>query len=242
LSDVERVEADGYAVFCGLAGGFATRVRGGVCLYAPFPAPELNRVADVTAELDLEAVAAAFDGKPHGVSVPPRAAALGERLTEHGYTEGYAWMKFERGLEPAPSVDTELRVEETRDAAVFGRTGAEGMGLPPEASAGIAVAGRPGWHCFLAWDGGEPAAAASLYVDGAVAWFGGAATRPAFRGRGAQHALLAVRIERARALRVERMSVETGARVEGKPNHSYRNILRAGFHEAYLRPNWRSPA
>ena len=32
--------------------------------------------------------------------------------------------------------------------------------------------------------------------------------------------------------------VETGERVPERPSASYRNILRAGFEEAYLRPNW----
>lgn len=242
MSEVERVEADGYAVFCELAGGTVARVRGGVCLSAPVPVPELNRVADVTDELDLDAVAAAYDGRAHAVSVPPEAAALHDELAARGYSEGDAWMKFVRGPEQAPPVDTTLRVEETRDIALFGQTAAEGFGLPAEAGAGFAVAGRPGWHCFLAWDGDEPAGAASVYVDGSVAWFAGASTRPAFRGRGAQNALLAARIELARNLGVERMTVETGERVEGRPDQSYRNILRAGFRALYLRPNWRSPA
>jgi hypothetical protein len=35
------------------------------------------------------------------------------------------------------------------------------------------------------------------------------------------------------------MTVETGERTEGRPSGSYRNIRRAGFVEARLRPNWR---
>jgi hypothetical protein len=35
---------------------------------------------------------------------------------------------------------------------------------------------------------------------------------------------------------------ETGERVPDKPSDSYRNILRAGFHERYLRQNYLSPA
>jgi hypothetical protein len=35
---------------------------------------------------------------------------------------------------------------------------------------------------------------------------------------------------------------ETGERVPGKPSNSYRNILRAGFAEAYLRANFMSAA
>ncbi len=34
---------------------------------------------------------------------------------------------------------------------------------------------------------------------------------------------------------------ETGERIPLKPSNSYRNILRFGFEEAYLRPNYLSP-
>ena len=34
---------------------------------------------------------------------------------------------------------------------------------------------------------------------------------------------------------------ETGERQPDKPSNSYRNILRAGFHERYLRHNYLSP-
>jgi GNAT superfamily N-acetyltransferase len=150
-------------------------------------------------------------------------------------------MKFERGAEPPPHRPTTLRITDAADPKLFGAIAAEGFDTPPEAAAAFDVLDRPGWHCFLAWDGEEPAAAASLYVDGDLAWLAGASTRPAFRGRGAQSALLAARIDKARDLGVTRMMTETGERLEGRPDQSYRNILRAGFREAYRRPNWRSP-
>ena len=34
---------------------------------------------------------------------------------------------------------------------------------------------------------------------------------------------------------------ETGERLPDKPSNSYRNILRAGFSEAYVRQNYLSP-
>jgi GNAT superfamily N-acetyltransferase len=242
LTELERVEAEGYAVFCELAGGTVTRLDGGVCLDTPFPALELNRVTGVSDELDLDAVADAYAGKAHLVSTPPWLDGLAGRLEARGYTPSYAWMKFERGLEPAAPVETALRIEDADDPALFGATLAEGFGAPADAGPAFALARRAGWHCFLAWDGDEPAAAASLFVNGGVAWLGGAATRPAFRGRGAQPALIAARIERAREAGARRLCVETGERVPARPDQSYRNILRAGFREAYLRPNWRSPA
>ncbi|MFL5925424.1 MAG: GNAT family N-acetyltransferase [Gaiellaceae bacterium] len=242
MNDLERIEAEGYAVFCELAGGEVTQLVGGLCLKTPIAAVELNRVTNVSDELDLDEVERVFGGSPHLVSVPPWVERLPERLTARGYACGYAWMKFERGPEPAPRVESELRVQDATDLGLFMATIGEGFGAPPDAARDPALVDRPGWHAFLAWDGDQPAAAAGLFVGGDVAWLGGAATRPAFRRRGAQTALLAARIERALAVGARRVCTETGERVPGRADQSYRNILRAGFREAYLRPNWRSPA
>jgi hypothetical protein len=35
--------------------------------------------------------------------------------------------------------------------------------------------------------------------------------------------------------------IETGVQVPDKPSSSYRNILRAGFREVYVRDNWVAP-
>src|SRR5579859_489184 len=92
-----------------------------------------------------------------------------------------------------------------------------------------------GWHCFVAYDGEQPAAAGALYVVGKLAWLGIAATVPGFRRRGAQTALLAARIRRASELGCTLLVTETGEAVDGRPAGSYRNILRAGFEPRYLR-------
>jgi GNAT superfamily N-acetyltransferase len=105
---------------------------------------------------------------------------------------------------------------------------------------GAAVTGA-GFDCYLAWDGDEPAGAAALFASGDTGWFGLAGTRPEFRGRGAQSALLAVRIARAAELGCRLLVTETGEQVEERPSNSYRNILRSGFEIAYVRPNYRAP-
>jgi hypothetical protein len=56
--------------------------------------------------------------------------------------------------------------------------------------------------------------------------------------RGCQTALLRRRIRDAAAAGCETLLVETGERTGDRPSASYRNILRAGFREAYVRPNW----
>jgi GNAT superfamily N-acetyltransferase len=48
----------------------------------------------------------------------------------------------------------------------------------------------PDWHLYLARIDGEPAAAAKLFIKDGVGFFPDAATRPEFRGRGLQTALL----------------------------------------------------
>jgi hypothetical protein len=56
----------------------------------------------------------------------------------------------------------------------------------------------------------------------------------AHRRKGAQNAIFAARIRRARKLGV---STETGELVEDPPRSSYRNILRTGFGLRNVRPN-----
>jgi hypothetical protein len=51
--------------------------------------------------------------------------------------------------------------------------------------------------------------------------------------------VLAARIERARELGLHLLVTETGAPEDPGAGTSYRNILRAGFEPAYVRPNYR---
>jgi GNAT superfamily N-acetyltransferase len=232
VNELDRVEAQALrdAVLAG--GGRAERVGGAVCLMHPrVPMPELNRAIPVGAVVDVRAILAWFDGREHSVCVPPGYLGLEEQLRALGYEPGDSWMKFRRGDGPAPNAATTLRIEQTTSADAFSIA----SGTPPELSGFV---GDPGWLHFIAWDGDEPVASGALYADGEDAWVGVGATREEWRGRGAQSALLAARIEAGRRLRVRRFATETGE--EQQP--SYRNILRAGFHEAYQRPNWRSPS
>ena len=105
-----------------------------------------------------------------------------------------------------------------------------------------ALPGQPGWHCWLALADDEPAGAAALFVADGAGYLGLAGTAPEHRGRGAQSALLAARIERARELGCDAVFTETGEQLPDRPSSSYRNIVRAGFEELYVVPNWLSPA
>ncbi|HEY6961786.1 MAG TPA: GNAT family N-acetyltransferase [Gaiellaceae bacterium] len=231
MNELERVEAQALRDAVALGGGRAETAGGAMCLSHPAPLHELNRAIPVGAHVDAAAILDWYGGRPHDVCVPPGYLGLDESLRALGYEPAQAWTKFRRGDDPARPAPTAFRVEETLDAAVFAVAAAQ----PEEL---VAFVGAPGWACFVAWDDDEPAGCGALYADGEVAWLGVGATRPEYRGRGAQSALLAARIEAGRAVGVRRFSCETGE--EGGP--SYRNLLRAGFHEAYVRPNWRSAA
>lgn len=240
MSDLEDVEARAYAGLAEAGGGGAIQVRGGVCLHSPVPTLVVNRVLAADATLDLDAVAGIYAGA-HLVAVPPWASELDAQLAARGYERDEPWAKLTRDDAPAETVGSDLRVERTYDEGVFGATVAAGFGAPTEAAASFAVLGLPGFAGFLAWANGEPAAGALVFVDGDHAWFGAASTRPAFRGRGAQSSLLAARIEHARSRGATTLTLETAAPAGG-PSPSRRNAVRAGFCEAYVRPNWRSPA
>jgi GNAT superfamily N-acetyltransferase len=242
VNDLELIEAEAVRASVLPGGGRAKTVGGAICLAHPLvPIMELNRAIPVEPAVDVDAITAWFTAA-HAVCVTPERASLGRELADRGYEHASSWMKFERGDEPASPPETDLRVEETFDAALFGSLVAEGSDIPPAAAAPLAaIVGQPGWRCFVAWIGDEPAASGAIYIERASAWIGAGSTRPDFRRQGAQTALLAARIEAARASGATTIVTETGERVAGKPDQSYRNIVRAGFREAYLRANWRSP-
>jgi GNAT superfamily N-acetyltransferase len=167
-------------------------------------------------------------------------------LGENGFKRAYGWMKFVRDPHPPRfAVPEEVEVVELAGggAEPFGMIAATGFGLPAWAAAFFAaLPGLAGWRCYVARVDGTPQACAAMLVHAGVAEFGIAATLEPARGRGCQLALLHRRIVDAAAAGCHALFVETGERTPGRPSPSYRNILRAGFKEAYLRPNWQRPA
>jgi GNAT superfamily N-acetyltransferase len=211
--------------------------------------PILNLVLGLpeAGEADLEyAIAWAEE---HGVSpcVPltpglPGSARVEAWLRERHFERGYAWMKFVRDPHPprfpAPA---EVEVVELTDAdeEPFGTIAAIGFGMPSWAADFFArLPGREGWRCYVARVEGEAQACAAMLIEDGIAEFGIAATLEVARGRGCQTALLHRRIVDAGEAGCHTLFVETGERVPDRPSGSYRNILKAGFEEAYLRPNW----
>jgi GNAT superfamily N-acetyltransferase len=169
-------------------------------------------------------------------------AMLRQWLTDKGFVPfRRPWVKFVREPLPIAEATTELTTRPVRpeEATAFAEIASRGFDLPlPVVQMLRALPTRPGWHVYGCFDGAQPAAVAAMYVRDEAAWFGFAVTEPQFRRRGAQNALLVRRIQDAAALGCQRLYVETGDKVPGEPQNSYRNIERVGFRRIYARDNF----
>jgi GNAT superfamily N-acetyltransferase len=199
-----------------------------------------NRVLNLTSTGPLDEIAAFYGEAPWWVS---DSHGLGAELEERGFVRDYGWMKFSRGVAPREAQsDLDVQLVAADRAEDFARVVGDGFELPEWLRPLAAnVVGRPAWSCYVAYDDQEPAGAGALFIKGSVGWLGFGSTLPEYRGRGAQSAILAARIEDARKQGCSTVVTETGELEEGRPSSSYRNILRAGFREAGVRPNYRAP-
>jgi GNAT superfamily N-acetyltransferase len=165
-----------------------------------------------------------------------------ETLDNLGFQKSRGWMKFSRDNSPAPDAPTELEIREastTEEAMHFGRIVANAFGMTELSAPMLAgLYNDPGWHIFVSYSGNSPAGAGAMYVSAESAWMEWGATDPDFRRRGSQAAIMSARIQKAIELGCTHMFTETGEAVEGDPQHSYKNILKAGFKESVLRENY----
>ena len=249
IAELERPELEAYAdafraspELCEVA-----EIGGATCtVLRRLEERSFNRVLGLTSTGPLDEIAAFFGDAPWWVS---DSHGLGPELEERGFVHDYGWMKFSRGTAPRQA-QSDLRVVRIGEgaAADFAGVVVGGFGMPEWTRPLAAnVVGRPGWSCYVAYDGETAAGAGALFVHGVpgaevreVGWLGLGATLPDFRGRGAQSAILAARIEDARKQGCATVTTETGQRVDDRPSNSYRNIVRAGFRERGVRPNYRA--
>jgi len=192
---------------------------------------------------EAEARFRALGAKRFMIPVAPGAepADFTDRLAERGFYRHNHWIRLVRDAAEPPAAKTDLRVAPfgRERADEFGRLEVEAFGHPPEVARwNAAVVGRPGWTFFGAFDGERLAGVGGVHVQGPAAWFGYASTRPEYRGRGAQSALIAARLAAARDAGCRWCVVETAADRPEKPNPSTHNLRRLGFTDAYERPNW----
>ena len=189
----------------------------------------------------VDGTLAFLEGTRSYVSVAPEArpAELATWLQARGLTPGYGWTKFVRPSTDPPEAQTTLRIERVEHGEAFGAAAAGGFEVPDLFRDWLALLPtRDGWHCFVAFEGDEPAGAGALYVTGKIGWLGIGATVPEHRGKGAQSALIAKRIEAAAELGCEVVVSETGKPIDGRAGRSYRNLVRAGLEPVYVRPSF----
>jgi GNAT superfamily N-acetyltransferase len=175
----------------------------------------------------------------------PGSEAAEEWLQRSGFEPGHGLMKFVRDPHPPrfPAPDGIEVVEVTApDEEPFGTVAAVGFGMPAWGSEFFAhLPGRESWRCYVARIDGEAQGCGAMVIEDGIAELGVGATLEEARGRGCQTALLHRRIRDAAEAGCHTLLVETGERLADRPAASYRNILKAGFEEAYPRPNWRRP-
>jgi hypothetical protein len=172
---------------------------------------------------------------------PAEEKAITDGLLKRGFKLHHHYSKLWRDILAPSAATTDLCVRRIGkpDAAAFARVFSNIFAWTADRSAWLqAAVGAPGFSHYLALAGDQPVATGLVYVQGDCAWLGWGGTLTAYRRRGAHAALIAARIKRAAQLGAKWVVCETMAPTPGRPAGSYRNQLRLGFEEAYLRPIW----
>jgi GNAT superfamily N-acetyltransferase len=198
-----------------------------------------------------------------------RPARLGRLLQEHGLIQyRRSWVKMMRPARvtslagraerasatfgqrvsparPAERAQTDLVVRGARAADVTAIASIVGpaFDLPQNGAELFAqLTGRRQWKLFVAASADEIVATGGLFIEGEMAYCAFAATRPEFRGRGAQRALMQTRIDTAVDAGCHWIATETGFPLTAdEPNPSYHNMLWAGFRAVAIRDNYGLP-
>ena len=162
------------------------------------------------------------------------APALLPDLNGRGYRLDYVLHAFARDLAsppPAPGwpEHSGWPVHEDPDPGHWAALAAQGFGPGTEAIMRV-VADAAGTRRFVAAVGGEAAGTGAYATEAGVAALHGTATRPEFRGRGVQAALLAFRLAQA-----AREGADLASVFVTPGSGSERNVVRAGFGLAGLR-------
>lgn len=229
-----RMSAAGaWAMFDGAASPLTQTF--GLGMFDPVTADDMERVEDFFKSR----------GAPvcHEVSPLGDPALLGV-LTGRGYQPIELTSVLHQPLaarrDPVPErEDLGVRIAAPDEYDLWARTAALGWSEFAEFANVIRDLSMVSAHCqgtvsFLAEIEGAPVATGALSVRDGVGLLAGASTIPSARGRGAQQALLAARLNHAAALGCDRamMCAQPGSA-------SQRNAERHGFRIAYTRIKWR---
>lgn len=175
-----------------------------------------------------------------------RPARVGRMLQDQGLAQyRRSWVKLVRPAQSAEPAETTLRIRAAtkEDAAAVASIIGVSFELPQNAAEAFAhVIDRPRWRVYVAESNGQIAATAGMFSEGDVAYCAFAATRPEFRNRGAQRALLRTRIDAAIDANAHWIATETGFPLTADElQPSYRNLLHAGFRPIAIRDNYARP-
>lgn len=192
----------------------------------------LDSIIDLYGDKDL----------PVCISLSPEAvpSSASSWLQQRKFKIVNQWVKMIRGAEPPPALDTDLQIVEVEadHAALVGTLICAGFGLPdtllPVFSSVVSI---PHNHVYLAKDGDFPVGVGCLTIHNDIGHLNTATTLQAYRKRGIQGALMAHRIRQGIRMGCHWFATET-AKLPDQPNPSYNNMLRCGFREHYLRPNY----
>lgn len=197
--------------------------------------------APVTAELIGEVIAFFRSAKAPRAGIQIAPALLPPEWDEiaaaHGLRAGGRIHKLAARVDDLRFGRSELRVAEVgpEHAGEWAAILLDAFGMPWEGLGDMiaAVVTNPAFRAFGAWDGDRLVAVGNLLIQGPVASLNAGATAVAYRGRGAQSALIAARARAAAAAGCEWVVSETG---ESGP--SFDNMRRAGLRSIYLRRTW----
>ena len=168
-------------------------------------------------------------------------AEISEWMRYEGLKPDGGWQKFSRDPVKVEDRLTNLTVREigAEYGPAFGEIICSAFDLGDKAIPWLAkLPGRENWHIFMSFDGDKPAGVGALFTKNGFGWTDYGATSPEFRRRGSQGAVMAARLNRAIELGCQKIFTCTGVSVPGDPQHSYSNILKAGFKEDYVRKNY----
>jgi GNAT superfamily N-acetyltransferase len=190
-------------------------------------------------------------GVDHSVPVTPGLADAGaaeDWLNRQGYERSHGLVRFVRdtslpGFRPPPALEVIEYLCSDEGGEGFSSLVAKGF-ENRELLGGFyfSLMDNDEWRCYAVIDEYEWAVACgAMRIHEGIAQLGIAATHPLLRGRGCHLALLHRRIRDAAEAGCHTLFADVHEPLDGLPSTARRNLLRAGFEEAYVRPNWESP-
>lgn len=168
-------------------------------------------------------------------------SSIPELLEYAGFIHYNNWIKLYRDVTPLNKVKSNLTVKKIDQnlSNNFAKIVCDNFEWGNDCIPWIAATvGRNNWYHYMAFDNDKPAATGAFYKHNEYAWIDFAATKEEYRGKGAQAIISKMRIDDIIESGVKNIVVETAQQTEKHSTPSYRNMLRYGFKEAYVRPNY----